>query len=259
MILKQLQAATSKQERLDILKENKDSIIKEKRSMVKIADPVFVYPSISKAVKAQKAESNIYDIVGNSVGFMDSHHDVSMSGSFNKTVQEGAKTAPFLKNHTHSLDGIIGLNRGVRVGQVAIRELGFDRDGFTEAFIMSAEPMSMYDEKLYSLYKEGQVRQHSIGLQYVKIELAVNDPDMEDEYKSWQRNIDKVINREMADEYGYFFPVLEQRVIELSAVLWGSNPYTPVIQDNKQEPSTDTLTNKRSQATIFYQSLVKQK
>ena len=67
------------------------------------------------------------------------------------------------------------------------------------------------------------VDQHSVGMQYVKIDLAVNDEDYEEEYKLWQDNIDQIGNKEQAEQKGYFWLVREAKLIEISAVLLGSN------------------------------------
>ncbi|MDN5487073.1 MAG: hypothetical protein L0G14_01345, partial [Lactococcus lactis] len=50
-----------------------------------------------------------------------------------------------------------------------------------------------------------------------------------------------IINKEDVDSYGYFFAVVEQKIIENSAVLKGSNPATPTIS---VEPVSDTSTTK---------------
>jgi hypothetical protein len=82
-------------------------------------------------------------------------------------------------------------------------------------------------------------------MQYVKIDLAVNDSQYEEEYKVWSDNIDQIGNREHAEEKGYFWLVREAKLIEISAVLMGSNTLTPTIN----EPSKDTQKNEPPQGT----------
>jgi len=100
------------------------------------------------------------------------------------------------------------------------------------------------DSDILEKYQKGLIKQHSVGLQYIKLDLAVNDPNDDEGYKVWQANIDKVINREMAEDEGFFFPIFEQKLIEFSAVVFGSNPYTPAFTNTKSlennEPSNDT-------------------
>ena len=111
---------------------------------------------------------------------------------------------------------------------------------------------------LYStLYEKGLIKQHSIGLRYVKLDLAINDKDEKEAFKVWEKYIGQIINRERAEEKGYFFPVIEQKLIEISAVVFGSNPYTPTL-DNKSlendEPS-ETLEVKEPNKTNIYNLL----
>jgi hypothetical protein len=80
------------------------------------------------------------------------------------------------------------------------------------------------------------VKNHSVGMQYVKLFLAVNDERYEEEFKVWEKYINLAVNKEVAIEYGYFWAVTEAKVIEGSAVPIGSNTYTPT-QENNSEPN----------------------
>ena len=85
---------------------------------------------------------------------------------------------------------------------------------------------------------------------YVKVELAVNDAEEIEEYKVWNQYINDIGNKELAEENGYFWAVKEAKLIEISAVLEGSNSLTPTIEakdieplledTQKTEPSLDT-------------------
>jgi hypothetical protein len=68
-----------------------------------------------------------------------------------------------------------------------------------------------YDEKAYFLYRDKQVKQHSIGLQYVKIYLCIDSSEEEDTmYKeNWDKYYSQVINKEKVDSRGYFWAVTE--------------------------------------------------
>lgn len=266
MKTKELQAFEDPKERLTFLKENKAEILAEKKSIIKTVGSPLIYHNYESQkgnpykVKKAEGEALLLDIVGNSVGFFDSHFDVSMKGSFNRTVKGGARTAPFLKDHDHRTDGVIGLNKGVRVEEIMISRLGYEASGKTECFIMSVEPKRVYDEKAFEMYKDGQIKQHSIGLQYVKLTLAMNDPDFKEEYAEWEKSIGTVINRDIVEEYGYFWPVYEQKVIELSAVLFGSNKYTPILGTSKSTLSEDdpllSTQQKKDSRKLFYQKLL---
>ena len=55
-----------------------------------------------------------------------------------------------------------------------------------------------------------------------------------------QDNIDKLGNPEQAEEKGYFWLVREAKLIEISAVLLGSNELTPTLNEIKVEAVENT-------------------
>ena len=89
MIIKKLSELEGK-EALKFLIENKKEAHREKKaSYKKPREGVYYLPNKTIASKSELPE-NQYEIVGNSINFMDSHDDVSIRGSFNKTVQRKA-------------------------------------------------------------------------------------------------------------------------------------------------------------------------
>jgi hypothetical protein len=227
VILKELANIEDSQKAKAFVIANHDEIIKAKKRELKWSDPLAFTARPSDTATKVASDGKTFDIVGNSAGFMDSHMDVSMSGSYDKTVSESAKYAPILENHIHSPKGIIGRNKGVEVRHVSIKDLGYNKEGTTEAVVFKIDPC--YDEKMRTLYANGEIKQHSIGLQYVKIEMCVNDDSDNKGFANWNKYIGQVINREKAEDAGYFFAVLEQKIFEVSAVLFGSNGYTPTL------------------------------
>lgn len=247
MILKELHSIESKSDRLKFISEKgvRKELISEKKSMPKTSDSIVYYPTAYNTIKyvpsgIELGEGEVY-IVGNSIGFMDSHEDVSMRGSWTKTVQERGNRVPILKDHSYKVDSAFAENLGVFVSEVPIIQLGYKMEGGTEVLGAKIKP----DDEMYEKYAKGIVKEHSVGLQYIKLGMAINDEKDEEGYKEWISNIDKVINRELAEERGYFFPVYEQKLIEFSAVVFGSNPYTPAFTNtdkslDSSEPSDDT-------------------
>jgi hypothetical protein len=55
--------------------------------------------------------------------------------------------------------------------------------------MMSSTVMKDYDEKAYFLYRDKQIKQHSIGLQYIKIYLCIDSVEEED--SMYKENWDK--------------------------------------------------------------------
>lgn len=242
-VLKAFNSITNKSDKLDFIRSNKVQILKEKKAMPKLADALSF--DFAKGAELKMLPTPFNDnevvIVGNSVGFMDSHKDVSMMGSWTKTVAERGAIVPIIKDHIYKVDNIFAENKGAFVSQVNISELGYSKEGMTEVLGCIIAP----DADMFDKYQKGLIKQHSVGLQYIKLDLAVNDPSDEEGYKVWQSNIDKVINREMAEDEGFFFPIFEQKLIEFSAVVFGSNPYTPAFTNTEKslendEPLQDT-------------------
>ncbi len=99
--------------------------------------------------------------------------------------------------------------------------------------------------------KLSKINQHSIGLKYIKIALAINDEDYKEEFEVWNKYFENVINKDKAEVNGFFWAVQEIKLIENSAVLFGSNEVTPTLDNNvKIEPSADTQKEQSVEETI---------
>ena len=96
---------------------------------------------------------------------------------------------------------------------------------------------------MFKQYANGWVKNHSVGMRYVKIDLAINSESEldKDEKALWDKYYPIVANKEVADERGYFWIVSEAKVIEGSAVVMGSNSATPTLSvENKEEAVINT-------------------
>jgi hypothetical protein len=61
---------------------------------------------------------------------------------------------------------------------------------------------------------------------------------MEDDkqYKeNWDKYYPQVINKDLVDKYGYFFAVVEAKILENSCVLFGANENTGVYSTSAKE------------------------
>lgn len=250
MILKELSISENK---IEFIKEHKSEILKEKRKLaVKHSDGIPTNTYESETTTKAESDGGILkvEVVANLTNFMDSHYDVLMPGAYNKTINDN-KTFPYLKNHQHNTDGIVG-----NTTKVYTKDMLFNGKK-AEALIFVADIMPNYDRKTYELYKSGGINQHSIGLKYVKIDLALNDPEEENEYKLWQETIEKVINKEGAEEVGFYFVVREIKLFENSAVLFGSNSMTPTlnVEAQKSQPQVSTPNTKASNYFLIQSKL----
>lgn len=174
-------------------------------------------------------------IIGNTYLWMDSHDDVHSKGVFTKTIKERGNSIFHLHDHEFKLVSKIGEPISVYEKDIAWKDLGVNKSGTTQALFMDSAIKKEYNANIFNAYKSGQINQHSVGMQYVKIDLAVNDESYEEEFKVWSDNIDSLGNKEQAEEKGYFWLVREAKLIEISAVLMGSNELTPTLQEKQAD------------------------
>jgi hypothetical protein len=111
------------------------------------------------------------------------------------------------------------------------KELGYKYEGDTEALIFDCTIVKERNEYMAEQYAKGRVKQHSVGMQYVKLSLCMNSESKWDkeEKENWDKYYPQVANKDEADRYGYFWAVTEAKCIEGSAVPLGSNFATPTI------------------------------
>jgi hypothetical protein len=232
------------------LSENKKDLIAKKKSMPIYSDVIGLDVSkIGKTGLSEKANNPIMEnvdtlrvkVVANTANWMDSHSDVLLRNSWQKSIQERKNFIPHLHDHIHEISAKVGEVVDIFGQDLSYSELGIAGIGTTQALIFITDIMKSYNEKVFNQYKMGRVNQHSIGLQYVKIQLAINDADFKDEHEVWNKYNDDIINKSHAEKQGFFWAVQEIKLIENSAVLFGSNEITPTLDNNlKTEPSADT-------------------
>jgi len=245
----------TKKELFQFLSENREKVIAQKKAVKKEADcpilvaPVLTYGYKTNANKAdQIAPSDFNSLkavcVINTTNFMDSHDDLHLPGIWNKTIQEN-RHIMHLQEHTMEFDKIIADGKELKAYTKRYKwsELGYPFEGDTEALVFESTILKKRNAYMLEQYANGWVKNHSVGMFYVKMDIAINDEDYVNEYAAWQKYYPQIANKERADERGYFFYVLEAKCVEGSAVPIGSNSCTPTITiEEKEEPSIkDTL------------------
>ena len=257
--LKEFQDKTfsTKEKAFKFLCENKKLIIAQKKAMIKEADSLPYFGTIEAEKEVIKAvnyetlkDSKFIKVVAvsNACNYYDSHGDVSIKGSWNRTAKN-TKDGFHLQEHQMKFDKMISNNVKFTVENKTWKELGYDYEGETECLVMYSEVDKEDNEYMFKQYIKGKVKNHSAGLRYVDVEFAINsEADWAKEEKAvWDKYYSSIVNKEDVDERGYFLAVKEQKIIENSAVLKGSNPATPTISvesadgtSNKTDSSADT-------------------
>lgn len=237
---------------------NKDALIAQKKSVIKFTDAVTFSPSffnckgstVSKAEPSQiepDATTLRVKVVANTSLWCDSHMDVLLRDSGKKSMKDRKGMIPHLHDHVYNVvDAEVGDVIDIYYEELSLRELGLNKMGTAQALVFETDIQKSYNEKVFNKYKSGRIKQHSIGLQYLKLELAINDDESEKEFDFWNKYVEQVINRELVEEKGYFWVVPEYRLIENSAVLFGSNQLTPTL-DTKANTDDEPLPGTQNQ------------
>lgn len=235
----------SKKEKIDFLVENKDSLISQKKSVIKYADGISttIIPANydSDTVKSNSEENltsiNVKAII-NTTNILDSHGDVHIKGLWNKSLKENKRILHIQEHKSHEFDKIIASGEDLKasVKDYSWKELGYNVEGKTQALVFDSKIRKDRNSYMFEQYKNGFVNNHSVGMRYVKIELAVNDEEYEKEKGFWDKHIKDVVNKKEAEDKGYFWVVFEAKAVEGSAVPLGSNPITPTM-NIKSEPT----------------------
>lgn len=232
----------------EFLIENKDELIAQKRSMLKRTDPVSSIPSLyavkgDKIVKAannempESVDSVRVKVVANTAYWLDSHYDVLVPDCWKSSIKQRKGLIPHLHDHVHEIGAEVGDVIDIYSQEISLTDLGINRKGTTQSLIFETDIKKSYNEVVFDKYKSGKIRQHSIGLQYVKMSLAINDEDSQKEYDFWKKYMKLLINPEEAEERGFFWVIEEIKLLENSCVLFGSNALTPTL-----EVKSDTIT-----------------
>jgi hypothetical protein len=236
---------STKEEMFTALKEQKETIInlKKAKSVVKYAPILSFNTNTNKSISVK--ENHILAVI-NTTNYLDSHNDVHLKGIWTKSVSEQQNKIYYITNHDFNIGSVIAYPKdvNVKVEQVSWSDLGYNFTGTTDALIYEVDKDKIEHKEALKIIKENIDIQHSVSMQYVKLELCIDST--EEEFKEEKMNFDKyigeVVNAEKVEDY--FWAVQEAKIYrEGSMVLGGSNDLTPLIQ-GKSEPLKDTQLNK---------------
>jgi len=228
------------------LKMNKDEIIALKKQAVKTSDGIslLVKGDTVKTEAGKKLEiGDTIKVVINTTNFLDSHNDLHVDGIWGKSVSEQQGNIFHVINHELALGYIVGYKGDVvmEIASYPWRYLGYDADGVTQALVFNTKMTDKTNKDAFMAYRDGESLQHSVRMSYVSIELAINSEDeyYKDEFATYLKYLPNIVNKEIAEERGYFWVVKEAKISkEGSTVLFGSNEVTPALGINSKESSS---------------------
>ena len=228
---------------IEYLKNHKRKVIAEKYEQLKMADAFLsscgFYEKESEVAKRdvlndwQSLSAVKVEAIINTTNLIDSHMDMHVPGLWDKSLKKNVNQIAHIQEHkSGSFQHIIsdGEDLDVSVKSFTWKELGYSYSGKTQALVFDSVVNKDRNEFMFSQYAKGFVKNHSVGMGYVNLELAVNDPDdryWEKEFNTWEKYIGQAVNPEVAEEKGFFYVVTEAKAFEGSAVPMGSNHITP--------------------------------
>jgi hypothetical protein len=251
----------NKSELFAFLIEKKSDLMAQKMNTVKFADGVGVSLEVERG-EANKAHTSTNEneiqvkAVINTTNLMDSHKDVHLPGLWTKSLKENKRIMHIQEHQSSSFEKIISSGDDLKASTktMAWKALGFNAEGNTQALVFDSTVKASRNKYMFDLYKGGFVDNHSVGMRYVKISMAINSDD--DAYITekavWDKYYPEITNNKEADNTGYFWAVTEAKVIEGSAVPMGSNPITPTISI-KTEPPNSTQQKEAAKALQYKQ------
>lgn len=252
---------SNQDEQLKWLFDNRKDLNAQRKSILKNADS-FSFSSFAVDEKGErlKADEIAQDtdkirvkVVINTTGLFDSHYDVHIPGIWKKTLSE-TKIFYHVNQHVFNFSGILSDEVKAYVEDVEWKEIGVKKlDGKTQALIFETvldknSPWFKNSDNMqvFDLYKAGKVRNHSVGMRYIKDYFCINSDAYPDEKDNWDKYYPYVANKEEVDSKNYFWAVTEAKIIEGSAVVRGSNWATPTqsVEDIKEEAGDDATLDK---------------
>lgn len=263
-------ASLSLEGRVKFVCANKSELLDQKKLELKEADALSCFFSkeiddeIDKSTENKKENTNYIErsIVGSSAMVFDSHYDVHGDGCWEKTIKESQSKFYHTKNHSRYVDDKVGVFSKVYTKRIKTKSLGVSSSvKDVECLLGDTKIYKALDEKMYTQYHLGMVNQHSVGMYYVKISLAINNPSEAKEFELYNKYIDKIVNREDVESIGFFWYVSEAKLAEISAVTKGSNQLTPTTELKNVEPlknTQKTIENEAADSTSKSKSFFKQ-
>lgn len=252
--------------------ENKSKLMAQKKAITKEADGIglssILFANKKGASKADPIDientSEIYvKAIINTTNVIDSHMDLHVPGIWNKSVKENKNMLHVQEHKSWEFKSIIsdGNDLEALVKTYTWKELGYDFKGKTEALQFNSTVKKKRNEFMFGQYADGHVKNHSVGMRYVKYVMCIDNADYGAEFEAWEKYIKYAVNPEVAENRGYFWAVTEAKAIEGSAVPLGSNWLTPTLSVDKDiEPSNDTHNNEAEKSLQrtknYYKSLI---
>ena len=130
---------------------------------------------------------------------MDSHDDVHIPGLWDKSLSETGDRLLHLQEHKSTeFKSIIssGSDLEAYTQNFKFSDLGYKSNMTTQALMFKSTIKKSRNDYMFQQYAKGYVTNHSVGMVYVKIIMAVNDEDYGAEYEAWEKYYPMIANKD---------------------------------------------------------------
>ena len=134
-------------------------------------------------------------------------------------------------NHIRDFENLISNEVEKELRTFKWSELGGDDDTDVTALVFRSKFTEEDNPMMYRQYKLGKVHYHSIEFDWQNRSREIyciregNDKERE----AWKRYYPQVVNKKIADKRGWFYVYEKAPILGVSAVVLGSNKYTPTL------------------------------
>lgn len=154
----------------------------------------------------------------NTFNYLDSDGDVLLMGSAKKTIKERGPISSAVAKIKHALFHDLTQLPGKIV---TLQEA--EKDGISGIYFETKMTDTTIGNDTLKNYLEGIYDNHSIGFNYMQVEMVERDA------KGWKAVIDKLVNPEDALKRNWIYIVKEINMYEGSTVAFGANKLTPYM------------------------------
>lgn len=193
---------------------------------------------LERDLPLDKEDAVYRTVIANTYNYMDSHDDVHLNNVFKKSLEETKKLF-LLHDHKFEVTAQTGNIMKAYEQEGRFIYYGYNSPLDTQALLLDVEIEKAKNELVFNEYKEHRINQHSVGMYYVKIDLAIDNQDDKEAYALYRKYLPQIGNADEVEKQGYFFAVQEAKLKETSAVLQGSNPLTGIFDNNKSLKNDD--------------------
>lgn len=244
----------TEKEFLDYVVDNEQLILNAKKSEIKEADGFGSIGIVQRDFNTEKTQTNenatevAVKIVINTTNILDSHKDVHIPGLWKKSLKESGSRVLHLQEHVRKFSHVIAKGDDLKAytETVSWKNLGFNFEGKTEALTFDSLVKRSQNKEMFEEYLKENVTEHSVGMQYVKLVTCINNEDYPVQKENWDKYAPMVVNKDALEKTKVFWAILEAKAIEGSAVLMGSNSFTPTRQttpkaEEIKDPQTEGI------------------